>query len=281
MQFTQPGFGFFNRKPYKIGVALSGGGARGFAHAGALQALEDMGIKPNLLAGVSAGSVVCVLYSAGKTPMEIVKAFSEAKFSDFARLGVPKDGFFKLDGFKKFLIEQLGEYKNIENLPIPTVIGATNIDTCSAELFEDGEITERVLASCAIPLIFKPQRINGNHYVDGGVLHNLPAWAIRSRCKYLIGINCSPVIPSRYKASLVNIAYRSYNMMSRQNTKSDLELCDLAIEILNIADYKVFNLREIKKVYRAGYEATMEALIANGFKSPSTIKKKKRFRFPF
>ena len=281
MHITLPTFGLTDRKPYRIGVALSGGGARGFAHAGALQALEDMGLKPDIMAGVSAGSVVCVLYSAGKTPMEIVHAFSEAKFSDFAQLGVPKDGFFNLDGFKKFLINQLGDYKNLEDLPIPVVVGVTNLDTCESELFENGEITERVLASCSIPLVFKPLRINGAHYVDGGVMRNLPSWAIRERCKYLIGINCSPIMHGRYKASLLNIAYRTYNMMSKYSAKIDIEMCDMGVNVDNVAGYQVFNLREIKRVYRAGYESTMNALVANGFKRPDEIKKKKRFHFPF
>lgn len=275
-----PTFNLLDKKPYKIGIALSGGGARGFAHAGALQALEDMGIKPDILAGVSAGSVVCALYAAGNRPMEMVQMFLEAKFTDFASLGVPKDGFFKLDGFKKFLASHI-KYKNLEDLPIPTVIGATNLDTCEPAKFEEGEITERVLASCSIPLVFKPRRIDGVHYVDGGVLHNLPSWTIRDRCKYLIGINCSPVPLNRYKPSLLEVAHRTYNMMAKHNAKDDMAMCDLQLEITDIARYQVFNLKEIKRVYRAGYETTMDTLIAHGFKKPEDIKKKKRFNFKF
>ena len=90
----------FSRKPYKLGLVLSGGGARGFAHAGALMALEEMGIRPNIIGGVSAGSVVAVMYAAGMSPEAIIKAFSDIKFGDFAELAVPRDGFFSMDGFR-------------------------------------------------------------------------------------------------------------------------------------------------------------------------------------
>lgn len=269
-----------DRRPYKVGIALSGGGARGFAHAGALQALEDMGIVPDIIAGVSAGAVVCALYASGNSPVDIVKMFIEAKFTDFAELSVPKDGFFKLDGFKKFLTGHI-KYENIEDLPIPTVFGATNIDTCEPAVFESGEITDRVIASCSIPLIFKPVKIDGVHYVDGGVLHNLPSWTIRDRCRYLIGINCSPVPLNKYKPTLLEVAARTYNMMAKHNAKDDMALCDIKIEINDIANYKVFNLKEIKRVYRIGYKTTIETLISNGFKKPEDIKKRKRFNFKF
>ncbi len=272
MQFI-PSLNRLDRRPYRIGLALSGGGARGFAHAGALQALEDMHVKPDMLAGVSAGAVVCALYAAGNTPTEIVQMFLTAKFTDFAELSVPKDGFFRLDGFKKFLSDHI-KYKNLEDLPIPTVLGVTNLDTCQPAVFEKGEITERVLASCSIPLVFKPRLIEGAHYVDGGVLHNLPSWIIRDRCRYLIGINCSPVPHKRYsKPSLIDVANRTYNMMAKHNATADMALCDLPIEINDIAGYKVFNLREIKKVYTIGYQTTIDTLVAHGFKKPDEVKR--------
>ena len=78
---------------YRTGLVLSGGGARGFAHAGALKALEEMGIRPDILAGVSAGSVAAVMYAAGISPERMLELFLNARFSDFCELGIPKDGF--------------------------------------------------------------------------------------------------------------------------------------------------------------------------------------------
>ncbi|MDE7396754.1 MAG: patatin-like phospholipase family protein, partial [Muribaculum sp.] len=89
-----------SERPYRLGVALSGGGARGFAHAGALKAIEEAGLKPDVIAGVSAGSVVAVLYAAGVSPDNILRLFSERGFSDFATIKPGAGGLFRADKFK-------------------------------------------------------------------------------------------------------------------------------------------------------------------------------------
>lgn len=261
-------FNFINRKPYRIGVAFSGGGARGFAHAGALKALAELGVIPDIVAGVSAGSVVSVLHASGMTPEHMVDLFANLKFSDLCTLGVPKNGFFSMDGFRR-LIQNNVEARRIEELPLPTVICATDMDNGRAVAFEDGPLAERVAASCSIPIVFKPVKIDGVRYIDGGVLHNLPAWAIRERCKYLIGLNCSSIPRRKYKDSLLDIAHASYNLAVKSNTRHDMEMCDIAIEMTEIASYKVFNLKEIKRVFEQGYHITMQAMLANGFSRPA------------
>ena len=254
----------FSRKPYKVGLVLSGGGARGFAHAGALLALEEVGIKADIIAGVSAGSVVTAMYASGMAPEEIVTAFSDVKFGDFAELGVPRDGFFSMDGFKKFLKKHI-PYDKIEDLPLPAMICATDLDNNKPVAFSEGSIVDCVAASCSIPIVFKPVRIGGVTYVDGGVLANLPAWALRDSCKYLIGINCSPV-PHRGKPkSIMDIAHRTDDLLVKNNSQPQMELCDLAISIDDVASYKVFNLKEIRRVFRSGYDSTLSALLDAGF----------------
>lgn len=257
-------FKFSNKKPYRIGVAFSGGGARGFAHAGALKALAEFGIRPDIVAGVSAGSVVAVMHAAGLVPEQIVEVFNGLKFTDLCEIGVPKNGFFSMDGFRKFIATNVG-YENIESLPLPTVICATDMDNGQAVAFEKGNLAERVSASCSIPVIFKPVKINGTRYIDGGVLHNLPAWAIRERCKYLIGLNCSVLPKRKYKDTLLDIANASYNLATKSNVWQDAAKCDLMINMDDIAQYKVFNLKETKRVFRQGYEATKMTLFENGF----------------
>lgn len=257
----------FSGPEFRTGLVLSGGGARGFAHAGAIKALTEMGVRPDIIAGVSAGSVAAVMYAAGIAPERMVELFLDSRFSDFCELSVPKDGFFKLDRFKTFL-KKIIPYTNLEDLPLPVVVGATDLDSGTKVAFESGPIAERVAASCSIPIVFKPQTIDGVRYVDGGVLHNLPAWTIRSRCKYLIGINCSPLSKSPVKNTLVDIALRSYELMAKTNVVPDMELCDIVIRNDEIARYKVFNLKQIEKVFDAGYRDTMTFLLEHGFKKP-------------
>ncbi|MDE6430626.1 MAG: patatin-like phospholipase family protein [Duncaniella sp.] len=263
----------FTRKPYKVGLVLSGGGARGFAHAGALLALEEVGIKADVIAGVSAGSVVTAMYAAGMSPEEIVAAFGDAKFGDFAELGVPRDGFFSMDGFKKFLKKHI-PYEKIEDLPTPALICATDLDHNKPVAFAEGNIFDCVAASCSIPIVFKPVRIHGVTYVDGGVLANLPAWALRDSCKYLIGINCSPVPHRGQPKSIMDIAHRTYDLLVKNNSQPQMELCDLAVSIDDIASYKVFNLKEIRRVFRSGYDSTLSALLDAGFTHHGTRRKK-------
>lgn len=265
-------FGFkISRTPkheHRIGLALSGGGARGFAHLGAIKALHEVGLRPDVIAGVSAGSVVAVMYAAGIHPDEIFRRFEAAKFSDFCEFNVPRNGFFNLDRFKAF-IEEMVPYKRIEQLPIPTVVCATNYDTGRPVAFTKGDLADRVVASCSIPIVFDPKVIDGVRYVDGGLLHNLPAWAIRKNCRFLIGVNCSPLAPPSGKMGLVSIALRSYELVTKTNALGDMALCDMLVRTDDIARYKVFDLKGIEDVYNSGYRDTLRFLRDHGIQSRS------------
>lgn len=247
-------------KPYRIGVALSGGGAKGFAHVGALKALEENGIRPDAVAGVSAGAIVAALYAAGVPLDKMMKLFTDAKFRNFCEFTVKGGGFFKIDKFKLFLKHAIGDYTDIRELPVPVYIGATDLDHGTPAVFDSGDIIEAVAASCSIPILFRPVEIDGVRYVDGGVLRNMPSWILRDKCECLIGVNCSPLPDEDYKNTVMDIALRTYRLMLKANVKDDMMLCDLAVETPEIASYKVFNLKEIQKVYIRGYAATKSAL---------------------
>lgn len=249
------------RKEGRRGLALGGGGARGFAHIGVLRAFELFDMKPDLLSGVSAGSIAAVLYAAGLTPKEMLESFIDfIKFSDYTEWAMPKQGFFKLDKFGKMLSEWL-PVKNLEDLKIPTVVCATDLAAGKSVGWSTGEIVPRVLASCSIPIVFKPIVINGVHYVDGGVIRNLPAWAIRKYSKVLFGSNCSPLNHTyKYKSSMLDIALRTYQLMLKANTIQDLSLCDHVIQMSEIAEYKTFDISHMRKLAVYGYDAASRVL---------------------
>lgn len=249
------------RKIPKYGVAFSGGGSRGFAHIGVISAMEKFGVRPQILSGVSAGSIAAVLYGAGLTPDEILECFAETqKFADYTEFSIPKSGFFRLDKFGKLLEQWLPVY-NLEELKIPTVVCATNFDKGTSVGWCRGEIIPRVLASCSIPIIFRPVYLNGVHYVDGGVLRNLPAWAIRDYCKILIGSNCSPLNKHyKYKQSLLDIAERSYHLMSKANVAQDARLCDWLITPESMSAAKTFDLTALRRNVSIGYETACRVL---------------------
>ncbi len=243
----------------RIGIALSGGGARGFAHVGVLQALEELGIMPSIIAGVSAGSIVAVLYASGMKAADISKEFDRLSMGDLTELAVPKNGFFKFSKLKDFLRKRLS-VTMLEELPIKTVVCATDFDNCRPKAFETGAISDCVAASCSIPIVFQPVKIDGITYVDGGVLRNLPAWAIRDKCDVLIGVNVSPMPGTKYKNSLLDIASRSYDIMSRGNATEDLAMCDIAIQPQGISELNVFNIKPKNKVIKSGYDEAMTVI---------------------
>lgn len=248
------------RPPYRLGVALSGGGARGFAHVGALKALEEAGMKPDVIAGVSAGAVAAVMYAAGVPLDEMLSLFTSTKFTDFARPSlIHGDGMFSLMRFKQFIEEATG-IDRLENLRIPTYVGVTDLDHGEPAEFHEGPLGERVVASCSIPIVFSPVEIDGIHYVDGGVLRNLPAWIIREKCETLIGINVSPLRTFEYRKSFLDIGMRTYNLMAKANQQQDMDICDHVIITPELIHYQVFNLKDIHKAYLSGYAAAHRAI---------------------
>lgn len=245
-------------KPYKIGLALSGGGAKGFAHLGVFKLLEESGLKPDIISGTSAGSLMGVLFADGYSADEIKNMFIGREFSEFAQLQIPKSGLFNYDRFQEFLKRHLRS-KRIEDLPIPTVIVATDLDRGCCHEFRSGPIVEAVTASCCMPIVFSPVLINGVHYVDGGLFRNFPVSTIRDECEYVIGVNVSPLIPQRYKQTLLHIAERTYHYVFKANAIEDRELCDILIEAKEVGLYKTFDLENINLISEIGYEAAVKA----------------------
>lgn len=250
-----------SRTKNSVGMAFSGGGAKGLSHIGVIMAMNKFGIRPNIISGVSAGSIASVLYAAGLSPLDIRQCFADSnKFADFREWTVPKDGIFKLNKFAKMLESWL-PVSCLEDLDIPTVICATNLDRGTQVGWSKGEIVPRVVASCSIPIVFSPILINGAHYVDGGVLHNLPAWAIRDYCKTLIGCNCSPLDRSyKYSTSILDVALRTFNIGMKANVLQDLKLCDIVITTDNLQSLKVFDLKSYDKCIIVGYDAACRVL---------------------
>lgn len=240
-------------KQYKLGIALSGGSARGFAHVGALKAIEEAGLKPDVLAGVSAGSIVAVLYASGVSPDNILKLFSDQSLKSLIGFNLKSGGIFNIDKMKQLIMKAIAPCKTFADLKIPVYIGVTNLDTGKWEVMNEGTIADRMVASCSIPILFKPVKINGSNYVDGGVLRNLPSSAIRDKCETLIGINVNPMTPLKKPNSIIDIALRTYDLMAKSNQNPDMEICDLAVVLREISSYQLFNLNDINKVFTSGY----------------------------
>lgn len=247
-----------NQKTYKLGLALSGGGAKGFAHIGVFKLLEECGLMPDIIVGTSVGALMGTLFADGYSADEIKELFTGREFSEFARLQIPKSGLFDSQRFRSFLKRHL-RAKSLEELQIPMVVMATDLDNGVSHGFWKGPIVDAVTASCSIPIIFSPVVINGVHYVDGGLFHNFPVSIIREECERIIGVNVSPLVPQKYKQTLFHIAERSYHYMFRANTLEDREMCDVLIEAEEFGLYKTFDLENVELISNIGYEAAVRA----------------------
>ena len=249
----------FEKRKYKIGIALSGGGVKGLCHAGVLKALEEFGIKPDIISGVSAGALVGALYSDGYSPDEIAVCFEEINFRNMTKIRIPEGGFFKTDIFQKFLSNKL-RAKSFEELSIPLRVVATDLDNGRSVTFKSGQLIDPIVASCCFPVLFSPKIIDGIHYIDGGVLKNFPVSTIRNECDKIIGINASPLVADDYKQSILNVALRSYNFMFKANILHDKSLCDLLIEPVDMANYETFDVDKGREIFDLGYRSAKQML---------------------
>lgn len=242
---------------YKLGLALSGGGAKGFAHLGVLKAMNEQGLYPDIIAGTSAGAFAGVLYADGNTPEEIMSFFKKKTFKEFAELTIPHTGIFKTDRFKRFLKTHL-KAKTFEDLQIPIKIIATDLANGTSVVFDKGPLIPAVIASCAFPIIFTPALINDVYYVDGGLFKNFPVTPIRFDCETIIGVNVAPLTKQEYKNSLLYIAERSFHYMSVSNSFADRKLCDILIETNALSKYAMFTLDHTQEIADIGYEAAID-----------------------
>lgn len=247
-----------NHTTYKLGLALSGGGAKGFAHIGVFKLLEECGLMPDVIVGTSVGALMGALFADGYSADEIKELFSGREFSEFAQLQLPKSGLFDSKRFRHFLRRHL-RAKTFEELKTPLIVMATDLDNGESHEFRTGPIVEAVTASCSIPIIFSPVVINGVHYVDGGLFHNFPVSIIRDSCERVIGVNVSPLVSQKYKQTIFHIAERSYHYMFRANTMEDREMCDVLIEAEEFGMYKTFDLENVDQISKIGYSAAVRA----------------------
>ena len=212
-------------KPYNIGYALSGGFIKGFAHLGVIQALLEHDIKPDIISGVSAGALAGVFYG---------------EFIDFLKSNL--------------------KAQKLEDLKLPLIITATDLDHGRSMHFHKGNIAERVAASCCMPVLFTPVKIGNTHYVDGGLLMNLPVSTIRNECEKVVAVNVSPLMAEKYKMNIVSIAMRSYHFMFRANTFPERDNCDLLIEPYNLEGYSNTELEKAEEIFEQGYNTASEVL---------------------
>lgn len=241
-----------NMKKPTLGIALGGGGARGFAHLGVLQALSESGLRPDVLSGVSAGAIVAAFLADGKSPREVHQLLKDKGLFSYSKMQVSTTGLLNLKGLKKELQKNLS-VSRLEDLQIPLFVGATNLSNGQMEYFSEGLIEEIVLASSSIPIIFSPVKLNGDLYVDGGLIDNLPVHPLRERCERIIAVNICPVAPTEKLNNLLQIALRIFQLNLNSKTRHPREHCDLVIEPAGLEKYDYLTTSAADELFDLGY----------------------------
>jgi NTE family protein len=248
----------------KIGLTLSGGGARGISHLGVIQALEEMGLEFSVLSGASAGSIVGSLYGYGFRPKKILEIVQKVSVFKSVRPSWTLTGLLSMDGLRDVLLSNMPE-NSFSALKIPMTIATTDLKKGAVEYFTHGEIVQPIMASCCVPAIFTPVSINGNVYVDGGVLDNLPAKPLREQCDFLIGVNCNPIGIDFDPKNIKAVVERSLLMAINTNTLISRSLCDVFIEPPGLAKISGFEIGKAQNIFDIGYEFTKEKFSKKDF----------------
>jgi NTE family protein len=244
---------------YNIGLVLSGGGARGFTHLGVIQALNEAGIFPDVVAGTSAGALAGVLYCDGYSPKEIFKMMNAGSRLSYMRPTLPRDGLLQISGIVKILENHL-RAKTFEELKIPLFVTATDINNGKAVYFSKGDIMDPVIASASIPVLFKPVIIGKICYVDGGVMDNLPIRPIEGKCRITIGSFVNPVGYEDSISGLLKIAVRTFMLSMSKEISEKAKKFDLFIAPLELKDYAILDPENADAFFKIGYKATKEKL---------------------
>jgi len=241
----------------EIGIVLSGGGARGIAHIGVLKALNELDIHPTVISGSSAGSIIGVLYAMGLSSKEMFDFVGHSSLWKFFRFEWSAGGLSNLNYLKERLI-QIGIPENFEHLNKNLFVCTTNLTKGISEIFHKGPLLDPILASCSIPLVFKPVIINGETHADGGILNNLPASPLIPLSHRIIGVNVIPLSENKEKdyQSSIQIAQRCFELFMNANTKPDLIACDYVISP-KVQDFYLFSLPKFNLIHDIGYETTM------------------------
>lgn len=216
-------------KPVKIGIALGGGAAKGFAHIGVIKMLEANGFEPAVVAGTSAGSVVGALYASGMDAFQMQSkavALDEASIRDVRLFS---GGLVQGQKLQDYVNEQVAN-RPAERLKKPFAAVATQLETGERAIFVRGNVGQAVRASSSIPGVFEPVKIGGRNYIDGGVVSPVPVDAARQLgADFVIAVDISSKASGKAPTDMLGIVNQSISIMGQRLGEQELARADIVI----------------------------------------------------
>jgi NTE family protein len=249
------------KRPPKIGLALGGGAARGFAHVGVIQVLEENGIAVDYLAGTSAGSLVAAIYASGKNGkqlQQVAESMDEAAITDW-QLPFVSRGMLRGEALARYVSEQVGG-KTIEQMRPALGIVATDLGSGLGVLFQRGDAATAVRASSAVPSVFQPVRIGGREYVDGGLVSPVPVrYARQMGAELVIAVDISAAPEANLAQSNLQILLQTFAIMGKSINNFELKEADLLVRP-SLAGAGGADFAAKRKTIEAGRAAMLAAL---------------------
>lgn len=274
-------------EPVKVGLVLSGGGAKGLAHIGALKVIEEAGVKIDYIGGTSMGAIVGALYAAGYSAKALDSIFKATNLAQLIQDDIPRSAktFYKKEDSERYalslpftrfkvsipqalsggqhvynelvrLLFHVKDIRDFSQLPIPFLCMATNVETGEEVVLDQGYLPEAVMASGALPSLFEPTEIDSTVLIDGGVVNNYPIDKIQAKgANYIIGVDVQGDLSTREAlnsatAILVQINnYRTVNAMKKKAGLTDLYIKP------DIGDFSVIDFNQDKAIIARGEAA--------------------------
>ena len=216
-------------RPPRIGLALGGGAARGFAHIGVIQVLEEAGIQVDMVAGTSAGSLIAAIYASGRSAAEmgsLAQTMDESAITDWS---FPGRGLIRGEAWARYVREQTGG-KSLEQMKLPLGIVATDLDSGAAILFRRGDTGMAVRASSAVPAVFQPVKIGTREYVDGGLVSPVPVrFARQMGAELVLAVDISSPPDGNPTSDPFKILLQTFAIMGRSINVLELRDADIVI----------------------------------------------------
>ena len=248
-------------KVLHLGLALGGGAARGFAHVGVIQVLEEAGIQPELVVGTSAGSLVAALYASGKTSAQlkrVAETMEEAEITDWM-MPILNRGALRGEALARYVNSQVGG-KLIEQMKLPLGIVATDLHSGDPVLFRRGNTGSAVRASSAVPAVFQPVKIGNREYVDGGLVAPVPVKQARDMgANVVIAVDISSDPEGNPADDTFQILMQTFNIMGKSLNSVLLKDADLVVKPA-LMGVKSADFAARRKSIEAGREAMLKQL---------------------
>jgi len=249
-----------------LGLALGSGGARGVAHIGFLQALEEAGIKPDYISGCSMGAVIGGCYASGIPAKEIKEVVLKLKPRDIVDLSgavITKMALLRSKKISELLTTYLGD-KKIEELKIPFRCVATELHSGKLHVFKKGNAAKAVQASSSIPTVFRPVKDEGKMYVDGGCLCRVPVKVVKDMgADVVVALDVLKNTEEQVDEikNIISMALRVFDIMDANQTKMsrqlEKDLCDLYLEP-EMKGHSQYAIKDLGVIYDYGYELGKE-----------------------